>query len=145
MATVQVFVRNRRRRNQDIDCALKLSSSIREIDRERGGVYDGGYYFLNSTIPEIVLEKKSWWSQAEAMNTYMIYHEYFPEDGFDSLFLVQWDYIQKNLVDTVYGGWYANGLDTDPEAKSHLKGQIWKSSYHNYRALANCLDAIQDE
>ena len=114
-------------------------------DGKNGGLYDGGYYFRGDTSPEIVKETKSWWSQAEALNTLLLFHTHFPEESFDSLFLSQWKYIKQNLVDTEYGGWYANGLDTDPLAKTYLKGQIWKSSYHNYRALANSIEMLNED
>lgn len=113
-------------------------------DSERRGIYDGAYYFDPSAPPEIVLETKSWWSQAEALNSFLLFDGYFTGQGFDSLFVLQWEYIEDNLVDHTYGEWYTNGLDTDPDAKKSLKGQIWKSSYHNYRALANCLDILYD-
>jgi len=111
-------------------------------DKNRGGIYDGAYYFDLTNPPEIVMETKSWWSQAEALNSFLLFDNLFPNEGYDSLFVKQWLYIRRNLIDKTYGGWYTNGLDTDPESKNRLKGHIWKSTYHNYRALANCLEIL---
>lgn len=41
------------------------------------------------------------------------------------------------------GDWYAGGLDKQPEMKTASKGQIWKGTYHNYRALANCIRQLK--
>ena len=58
-------------------------------------------------------------------------------------FKQQWNYIQTYLIDHVNGEWYEEGLDKEPQRKMALKGHIWKASYHNFRALSNCVKRLQ--
>ena len=73
----------------------------------------------------------------------LIFHQFYPEAGYDSLFVEQWNYIKKYEIDETNGGWYIHGIDTRPDAKEFPKASIWKSTYHNYRALANCLEILE--
>jgi mannobiose 2-epimerase len=112
------------------------------IDPVNGGLFDQGYYFDKDKPLEIIKDSKEWWAQAEALNTLLIFHRFYPEAGYDKIFLEQWNYIKKYVIDQEHGGWYIHGLDTSPRAKNAPKASIWKSTYHNYRALANCLDIL---
>ena len=107
------------------------------LNSEKGGLYDQGYYFDHNEPIVIIKDSKEWWAQAEALNTLLIFHQFFPRAGYDIHFVNQWNYIKKYLIDNEYGGWYIHGIDTRPSAKKHNKASIWKSTYHNYRALAN--------
>ena len=115
------------------------------FDNDLGGFYDGGYYFEGADTLEIVNDDKNWWSQAEGLNTLLLMQSYFPEDElhyrgyFDKLL----KYVQTYIMDTEHGGWYEWGIDKRPETKTALKGQIWKATYHNYRALINCIDRLE--
>ncbi|MEH6406466.1 MAG: AGE family epimerase/isomerase [Leeuwenhoekiella sp.] len=117
------------------------------FDNEVGGFYDGGYYFKGDDKITVVNEEKNWWSQAEGLNTLLLMNHYFPEDKinyrehFDKL----WDYTQKYTMDTEHGGWYEWGIDKTPSSKTALKGQIWKTTYHNFRALTNCIEQLKKE
>jgi len=51
--------------------------------------------------------------------------------------------VQNYLIDHQYGDWYEEGLDKEPERKTAAKGHIWKATYHNYRALSNCVDRLR--
>ena len=42
------------------------------------------------------------------------------------------------------GDWYEEGLDNEPQRKTALKSHIWKGTYHNFRALMNCINRIND-
>lgn len=108
-------------------------------DNEKGGFYDGGYYFDHNKDLEVVNAHKNWWAQAEGLNTLLILSNLFPDDpmNYRKYFDRQWDYIEKYLLDEEHGGWYEWGLDTRPDSKTALKGHIWKASYHNFRALNN--------
>lgn len=109
-------------------------------DNELGGFYDGGYYFKGKDEISIVNDNKNWWTQAEGLNSLLLFSQYYPEDPkkyrarFDQL----WAYTNTYLLDDVNGGWYEWGTDKRPQAKEGLKGHIWKATYHNYRSLANC-------
>ena len=109
-------------------------------DAALGGFYDGGYYFDNTSDIVIVNDNKNWWTQAEGLNSLLLFSKYFPEDPMDykAHFISLWDYTKSYLMDPQNGGWYEWGIDKRPESKMGLKGHIWKTTYHNYRSLANC-------
>lgn len=114
-------------------------------DAVRGGFYDEGYYFRGSDTISIILNTKNWWAQAEGLNTLLLMGDKFPGDPehyFDK-FKLLWQYVQTYLIDHEHGDWYDEGLDTAPERKKALKGQIWKATYHNYRALVNCITRLR--
>ena len=58
-------------------------------------------------------------------------------------FFKEWQYVQTYLIDHEHGDWYEEGLDTSPEYKTRLKAQIWKTTYHNFRALMNCINRLE--
>ena len=115
-------------------------------DSEIGGFYDEGYYFPDSIQLTLLRDTKNWWAQAEGLNSLLLMARLFPEDQKDyyGKFKLQWDYIDKYIIDHTYGGWYDSGLDKDPEAKMRRKGHIWKGAYHNFRALDNCLKLLKN-
>ncbi|MFC4874008.1 AGE family epimerase/isomerase [Negadavirga shengliensis] len=123
-----------------VDHALKYG-----WDDEVGGFYDGGYYFKGDTKPEVVKDTKNWWAQAEGLNTLLIMADLYPDDEWDyfSKFEKQWDYIQKYLIDHEHGEWYSGGLDKEPHHSKTPKGHIWKTAYHNFRSLANCVERLK--
>jgi len=114
-------------------------------DRSLGGFYDGGYYFKGEENLAIVKDSKNWWAQAEGLNTLLIMADYFPEDEMDYFgkFQKQWDYTKTYLIDQEHGEWYAGGLDKEPKHKMTRKGHIWKTPYHNFRSLANCVQRLR--
>ncbi|WP_209330158.1 AGE family epimerase/isomerase [Lunatimonas salinarum] len=123
-----------------VDHALKYG-----WDDEKGGFYDGGYYFKGESEPRVVKDTKNWWAQAEGLNTLLIMADIYPEDPWDyfSKFSLQWEYIDNYLIDHEYGEWFAGGIDKQPQYKSSQKGHIWKTAYHNYRSMANCKKRLQ--
>jgi mannobiose 2-epimerase len=69
----------------------------------------------------------------------------YPNDSmhYYDKFKQQWNYIQTYIIDHVNGEWYEEGIDKEPQRKTALKGHIWKASYHNFRALANCVKRLR--
>lgn len=124
-----------------VDHALKFG-----WDESKGGFYDGGYYFKGENSPRVVKDTKNWWAQAEGLNTLLIMADIYPNDPWEyfSKFELQWDYIDKYLIDYEHGEWYAGGIDMQPHFKTSQKGHIWKTSYHNYRSLANCVKRLRN-
>ena len=114
-------------------------------DNEAGGFYDEGYYFKDKPDITITRDTKNWWAQAEGLNTLLIMADQFPEDEhqYFEKFKKMWNYINTNLIDHQYGEWYGGGLDKEPQQKTALKGHIWKASYHQYRAMANCVQRLR--
>src|SRR5665213_1144512 len=116
-------------------------------DDSLGGFYDEGYYFRDKPGLTITDKSKNWWSQAEALNTLLMFSDMYPNDPMQYLqkFFKQWQYVQTYLIDHKYGGWYEEGLDNQPWRKTALKAQIWKCTYHNFRALMNCINRIDTD
>jgi mannobiose 2-epimerase len=114
-------------------------------DNAVGGFYDQGYYFKNKKGITIIKDSKNWWAQAEGLNTLLIMSNYFPNDKMQYFekFKKLWQYANTYLIDHEYGDWYSSGLDKEPETKTALKGHIWKATYHQFRALANCVKNLK--
>ncbi len=106
------------------------------FDPQRSGIHDQGYYQLGTDSVTIVNNHKAWWSQAEGLNTLSRYANLYPEDsGYQAAFQQLWQYVQRYVIDSKYGGWYSQGIDTAPAARYDPKGQQWKGNYHNGRTL----------
>jgi cellobiose epimerase len=116
-------------------------------DNTFGGFYDEGYYFKNKPGISIIKDGKSWWAQAEGMNTLLLMSEYFPNDQqqYYAKFKQIWNYINTCLIDHEHGDWYQGGIDKQPQYKTALKGQIWKATYHSFRALMNCIQMLDPD
>ena len=116
-------------------------------DNKAGGFYDEGFYFKNSDTITILRDTKNWWAQAEGLNSLLLMSDYFPNDTLQyyQKFKTLWNYVQTYLIDHEHGDWYAGGIDKEPEMKTALKGQIWKGTYHNFRALANCVERLNPD
>ncbi len=116
-------------------------------DDEVGGFYDEGYYFKDKSDITITRDTKNWWAQAEGLNTLLIMADQFPDDEhrYFEKFKKMWQYIDTNLIDHEHGEWYSGGLDKEPQQKTALKGHIWKAAYHQYRAMANCVQRLRTE
>lgn len=116
-------------------------------DNQIGGFYDEGYYFKDKPGMTIIADTKNWWAQAEGLNTLLIMDKYYPNDShryFDK-FKQLWVYVQTYLIDNEHGDWYQGGIDKQPNYKMALKGQIWKGTYHNFRALMNCIQSLEPD
>jgi len=117
------------------------------FDTEVGGFYDAGYYFKDKKEITIVKDTKNWWAQAEGLNTLLIMADLYPKDplNYFSIFQKQWDYINKYIIDHENGEWYMGGIDKEPAMKKAQKGQIWKASYHQFRALSNIVQHLRPD
>jgi mannobiose 2-epimerase len=114
-------------------------------DDKLGGFYDEGYYFKGKSKITIIKDSKNWWAQAEGMNTLLLMADRFPNDPmhYYDRFKQIWNYIQTYLIDHEHGDWYEEGLDKEPQRKTALKGHIWKATYHQSRALMNCITRLR--
>ncbi len=114
-------------------------------DMAIGGFYDEGYYFKTKPGITIIKDSKNWWAQAEGLNTLLLMSENYPADTmhYFQKFKLLWSYVQTYMIDHTYGDWYEEGLDKEPERRTALKGHIWKATYHNFRALSNCIKRLE--
>jgi mannobiose 2-epimerase len=98
----------------------------------------------DSDVCTILNPAKIWWSQAEGLNALLLMSQLYPDEKeYYELFEKQWQYINEHMIDHTYGGWYDEGLDSNPEAVQHVKAQIWKVNYHNIRALINVIQMLE--
>jgi len=116
-------------------------------DDTLGGFYDEGYYFKNKPGLTITLKSKNWWAQAEGLNTLLMFSDMYPDDPlhYYQHFTKLWNYVQTYLIDHAHGDWYDEGIDKSPQRKTALKAQIWKGAYHNFRALMNCINRLEED
>jgi mannobiose 2-epimerase len=116
-------------------------------DKSSAGVYDAGYYFNQKDSLQIIKETKNWWAQSETLNTLWYFQQLYPKDAmnYKQLFIEQWDFIKKYLIDWENGDWYASSLDKDPKAKYGRKSNIWKGNYHTVRTLLNVMNRIKNQ
>ena len=116
-------------------------------DNKVGGFYDEGYYYKDKPGITIIADTKNWWAQAEGLNSLLMMADKYPYDTlrYEAKFEQLWQYVKTYLIDHEHGDWYQGGLDKQPEYKTALKGQIWKGTYHNLRALINCTDRLNPD
>jgi mannobiose 2-epimerase len=113
-------------------------------DDKIGGFYDEGFYFKDKPGITVLADTKNWWAQAEGLNTLLLMAGKYPHDPmhYEQKFKLLWNYVQTYLIDHEHGDWYQGGIDKEPKWKLALKGQIWKGTYHNFRALINCTNQL---
>lgn len=116
-------------------------------DNTVGGFYDEGYYFKDKTGITITEDTKNWWAQAEGLNALLLMADQYPNDlhQYYRKFKMLWQYVQTYLIDHEHGDWYQGGIDKQPQYKMALKGQIWKGTYHVFRAFMNCISRLDSD
>jgi len=108
------------------------------FDENYYGLFEGGYYFDENQPIEIVNNHKTWWAQIEALNSLLIFSKLYPTEGrYKEAFWQMWKYCRENMIDMEHGGWYAQGLDMQPDYRTARKAHQWKSPYHTGRGLMN--------
>ena len=102
---------------------------------------NGGFFEAGGTFGPVHDKRKSWWVQAEGLNTLLVMSRLHPRDprNYRKLFERQWAYMKKNVIDAEHGEWYPNALDAGGNAKAN-KASEWKAGYHGGRALLNVTD-----
>ncbi|HKK82550.1 MAG TPA: AGE family epimerase/isomerase, partial [Prolixibacteraceae bacterium] len=104
--------------NKTLTVAKKLTNHSLKygFDENYYGLYDRGYVFDGKM--EIINPQKTWWSQFEAWHTLALMHHYFPDnEEYKTAFSKMWTYINDELTDHEYGGFYNNGTDTSVNEK----------------------------
>ncbi len=111
-----------------------------------GGFFDGGDPRITDGHVTIGRETKEWWSQVEALNSFLYMSVLYPSDTLDyyGKFTQQWAYCKKYLIDEEHGGWFWGGIDRAPRNTTAPKGTIWKAEYHTSRAMINCVRRLRD-
>jgi len=115
------------------------------FDKNYMGLFDKGYLFPGEKTIEIADSTKTWWAQAEAWHALALFNKLYPKETvYETAFEHMWNYIQKDVIDHQYGGWYNSGIDISPANKTFRKAHAWKSCYHDGRALFQVLSYARE-
>jgi cellobiose epimerase len=116
-----------------LKAAMTLGSSSAEwgYDSKHGGFFEEG---IPAGAP--IKREKIWWIQAEALpGLYELYRLSKDTKYLDRLEKTL-DFIEAHQVDREFGGWYWGALeDGKLGPRGDNKGEEWKASYHELRAL----------
>ena len=96
---------------------------------------NGGYYYTGMVHGDITRPNKDWWVQAECLSglwwMFSLTGDTVHLDRMEKTL----DWLDNNLIDSEYGGWYAKIDPGEPPSGNGYKSDYWKSSYHSCRAL----------
>jgi mannobiose 2-epimerase len=113
-------------------------------DKVNGGFFYEGYYFEENSKCKIIKDSKVWWAQAEGLNALLLFSKIFPEETrYYQLFLKQWEYIKKYLIDYEHGDWYWGSLEKEPFYAREPKSTF--GSVHITRQSINELYKMLDD
>jgi len=107
-------------------------------DPDKAGFSLAGSSFGLRQIDDVAIfvKDKRWWNQAEGMTALLAIFQMEPnQEQYIDYFVLLWKYIKTYLIDHRYGGWFASGLDTNPEARRWPKATMWKDASHEVTAL----------
>jgi mannobiose 2-epimerase len=104
----------------------------------------GGFYGEGTTFGQPEDKAKEWWVEMEGLNALLLMHDKYGNHAgvYFRAFQKQLDFIEKYQRDAEFHGFYPRvGEDGKPIATD--KGQIWKATYHDGRALLNVSDRLK--
>ena len=116
----------------------------------------GGFYYDGATFGAPADKTKFWWVQAEGLNTLLLMHDHYGKENpnYYRCFIKQWGFIEKSILDPKFGGWFPvtdedgsnpRGLDNrfSQVTRGLEKAHLWKTAYHEIRALLNVADRLK--
>ncbi len=111
-------------------------------DNVHGGFFDKGESFGGAAFDR----KKVWWTAAEGLNALLFMHRKYGDrtDRYAKAFLLQWDFVEKHLLDPVHGGWYAETTQEGELIGDGAKAGQWKANYHTSRAMMNVARMLEE-
>jgi mannobiose 2-epimerase len=126
-------------------------------DEENGGFFVAGPGASWRSLDghDLVVRKKFWWSQFEALRALLaLSFAVTDRDVYLDHFRRQWSYVQEHIFDVQRGGIYPVGLDSLPQWRRRFgrrfgpsqftrKGYDWKDASHESWALLYCLSACR--
>lgn len=105
------------------------------FDEEDGGFYDSGPF--NRPADN---RAKVWWVQAEALVSPLYMYQLTSNAKYLHVFEKTFDWIENHQVDWERGEWH-NTITPEGVPRGD-KASIWKSGYHNARAMIECLEIL---
>jgi mannobiose 2-epimerase len=106
------------------------------FDHEKGGFFDTGPFNGNA-----VGLNKHWWVQAEGLISALMLFQMTGETRYWDVFLKTLGWVDQYQTDRKAGGW-SGVILPDGEARGD-KANIWKTPYHNGRAVLECLELLK--
>jgi mannobiose 2-epimerase len=110
--------------------AIALTVLQNGRDPSGGGVFDR---------PGTDHGAKTWWVEAEAMNTWAAMYELDQEPLWLKALEEEWGFIRAHIVDREHGGWITQIPGVGQASRLFPKSDAWTDPYHNVRALINGL------
>ncbi len=107
-------------------------------DRDSGGFFESGPLDGPANNRE-----KTWWVQAEALVSALYMLKLTGESRYRDVFDQTWQFVFNHQIDWANGEWHQTVLPSG-EVRG-VKGGIWKSAYHNGRAMIECLRLLKEE
>ena len=107
---------------------------------------NGGFFYEGATFGHPVNRAKSWWTQAEGLNTLCLAYLRFDDENRDRYaerFAEQWNFIANHLIDKENGGWFNETDDDGSNLRGQDKGNLWKTPYHEVRAMLNVIEMLK--
>jgi len=102
---------------------------------------DGGYYNSGPFNQRADDQRKVWWVQAECLVSALRMYNHFGEERYLENFQETLDWLNIKQIDWKNGDWFS-AIETDGTV-SGGKASAWKSSYHNARAMLECLQTLE--
>lgn len=120
----------------DLYRALVDYSLQHGFDRQSGGFFDLGPFQQDATA-----RQKTWWVQAEGLVGLLKMARRTGNPSYQEAFEKTLNWVNKHQVDWKNGEWFSS---IDPDGKAGgAKSGLWKSPYHNGRALLECLEVMR--
>ena len=120
-----------------LDEIRKLSLQVAEAASE-GLERDGSMVYERSGNQ--IEAERHWWVQAEAVVGYMVAFQNSANPAYRQKALQAWEYIQKQLIDSVNGEWHWSRLPDGKVNRMDDKAGFWKCPYHNGRM---CMEMME--
>ena len=105
-------------------------------DEEHGGFYDTGPFGKPADR-----RRKIWWVQSEGLVGALAMYQLTRDKVYLECFTKTLDWIDKHQVDWQNGDWF--GVIEEDGTPSGAKADLWKSPYHNGRAMIECLERLR--
>lgn len=102
----------------------------------------GGFYYTGDHGQPADDRNKSWWVQAEALVSALRMYRITREPVYLEAFRKTWEFTRDHQIDWEVGEWHSTV--TARGDKRGDKANIWKSAYHNGRAMIECLPLVRE-
>lgn len=126
----------------DAELLAKVEPIIQQIAvaAEEGQLLGGGLIYEYAPERHHTDSELHWWVQAENVVGHLNLYQHFQDEQALQVALSSWQFIQKQLIDTVNGEWHWSVYLDGAINRHDDKAGFWKCPYHNGRM---CLEIIE--